>query len=117
MILELRDHYEDLLAAHLESGLDQASAVRAARRALGADARIADAALGRRELLSWSARHPVLTSCARSAASVAAWPAVPVVFCAHRRSLIARWGASLSLAIVVTGSLLLALNSMLTTLP
>jgi hypothetical protein len=113
MLDELRDHYVDLLDEARTLGLDAEAAVSYARARLGTDADLGRAATCQAALLSWSARHPLAAACGRSLAYAAALPAVPVLYCAHRGPCIARWGASISLGTLMTGSLLLGLYALM----
>ena len=113
MLDELRDHYTDLLIEARELGLGSEAAVAYARAHLGNDAELGDAVACQQILLTWSARHPLAAACGRSLAYAAAIPAVPVIYCVHRGPGIARWGASISLATLMTGSLLLGLYALL----
>ena len=113
MLDELRDHYFDLLEEAAALGLDDEAAATYATRHLGTDAVLGQAAACQTILLTWSARHPFATACGRSLAYAAAIPAVPVLYCAQRGPSIARWGASISLATLMTGSLLLGLYALM----
>jgi hypothetical protein len=113
MLDELRDHYMDLLDEARELGLGSDAAVAYARAHLGKDAELGNAAACQQVLLTWSARHPFAAACGRSLAYAAAIPAGPVIYCAHRGPGIARWSASISLATLMTGSLLLGLYALM----
>jgi hypothetical protein len=113
MLDELRDHYFDLLDEAAELGLGEEAAVTYARQHLGTDAALGQAAASQAILLTWSARHPFAAACGRSLAYAAAIPAMPVLYCAHRGPSIARWSASISLATLMTGSLLLGLYALM----
>ena len=115
LLEELQDHYVDLFAEQRALG---ASSLQAGERALGALGRPADivaAAAQYRDLLRFSYRHPLLASVTRGILSVAAAPAMPIHYCAQRGEVIARWGASVSLAGLLTAALLLSMQTMLGT--
>jgi hypothetical protein len=113
IVEELEDHYRDLCAEALEDGYDEQRARDMALSALGAPADIAAVASQYRELLSVSRRYPLIAELACGLISVVSAPALPVHYCAQRRESIARWGASVGLAAVITAGLLLSLQTML----
>lgn len=110
LVEELQDHYCDLCAAAIENGLDEKRARDRALCAIGAPADIVAVAAQHRDLLSISRRYPLIAGLAHGIASM---PAMPVAYCAHRRESIARWGASVGLAAMLTAGLLLTLQTML----
>lgn len=111
MLDELRDHYRDSVDDLVASGVSEFEADRRARRRIGLNSCIAEAALQRDELLTWSVRHPLFAACGRSLVFVFALPLIPIVNCTRERGYVARWAVSISLAVLLTGSLLLTLNS------
>lgn len=111
-IVELGDHYLDLIDEAKRAGLDSISAESYASRQLGDEAEIAGIVRNHQELLHWSFRHPLAAACGRSVCCVFALPLVPVVYCAQRRETLARWGVSFGLASLLTASLFLALYSL-----
>jgi len=111
LVEELRDHYEDLLAAARERGCDPRRARAAASRAIGSPADIAAVAAQHRELVGFPRRHPLLGCLSRGFVSVIAVPCLPVQYCAHRREAIVRWSASVGLAGLMTAALLLSMQS------
>ena len=112
-LLELREHCEDLENDALASGVDPQEAERRALAQLGSVESIAAAVLERRELLVWQRRWPRTAWCLRSAATLAALPGLPVVYCIDRGAEIARWGAAVGSAIVLVSTLLACLNWMI----
>jgi hypothetical protein len=112
-ICELQEHHADLVDEGLARGLPRMHAEREAREAIGAEHAIAAAVLSYPELRRWSARHPLIAACGRTLATAAVMPAVPVVYCLYRSSIIARWSAAACLAALFTSSLLLGLCSVL----
>lgn len=108
LIEELQDHYEDLRVEAIERGRDEAGASAAALREIGAPGDIAACAAQYRDLLCISRRYPLI---GRMAGGLAFVPALPVAFCAQRRDSIARWGASVGLAAMLTAGLLLCMQT------
>jgi hypothetical protein len=112
-ILELSEHCEDLENDAVAGGLGREDAAREALAQLGSVESIAAAVLARRELWVWTRRWPRTAWCLRSAATIAALPGVPVVFCMDRGPDIARWTAALGSALVLVSALLACLNWMI----
>jgi hypothetical protein len=96
-IFELADHYADLESAALSSGLCADEAARAASAAIGNERAIAAAVLAHPELL-------------HSAATIGSLPGLPLMFCIEHRPELARWGAAVSVAVTLMGSVLAMLN-------
>jgi hypothetical protein len=109
-ILELREHYVDIELDALNSGLSASAAAAHARATLGSEVAIVAAVRARPELLSFAHRWPACARRLRAIAFYALLPAVPIVYCAQRRSAIARWGVSIGVAFVLTGGLLFLLQ-------
>ena len=112
-VLELQEHYLDLVDEAQRSGYRSYAAHAYAARTLGKVATIADVVRQHEELRGFSARHPMAAACGRSVCCAIALPLVPVLYCAQRREALMRWGVSFGLASLVTASLLLALYSLL----
>jgi len=112
---ELKDHCEDTMAAAVAGGVDPQEAQRLALAALGSDAAIVAAVASRRQLLDWRQRWPQSARCVDSLTWCLAAPAAPFVYCATHPAWIVRWSLSSSLAVCVTGSLLLAIQWLITT--
>ncbi|MDJ0749612.1 MAG: hypothetical protein QNJ11_09005 [Woeseiaceae bacterium] len=107
---EMRDHYEDLVEAGLEQGLERAMAQEQAMRQLGQfDDFVHEMAL-HPELKGWASRYPRAAIVVYPLACLAVLPAVPVYAGVAHASLIARWGASLVAAGLVTAGMLLILQ-------
>jgi hypothetical protein len=109
-ILELAEHYADLERAAVTSGLRPDEAARAALETLGTERSIAAAVLAHPELLTLRARYPRVAQYLHSAASIGTLPGLPLIFCLAHRPGIARWGAAVSLAATLMGSVLAGLN-------
>jgi hypothetical protein len=112
LVEELQDHFQDLAAEAFSNGQDIRQACATALREIGAPGDIAAVAVQYRDLLSVSRRYPLI---AGLAASLVNAPALPVAYCTERRESIARWGASIGLAGVLTAGLLLTLQTMVGT--
>ena len=109
-ILELGEHYADLDSAALASGYGAEEAARAARAALGSERAIAAAVLARPELLTFSTRWPRVAHYLHSVAAIGTLPGLPLLYCIEHRPELARWGAAFSVAAMLMGSVLAALN-------
>ena len=107
---ELSEHFDDLVADLLAGGASDDAARSRARDALGRLDDIAIEMSGRRELKTWAFRYPYLAVVFFPVACVAALPAVPVIAGVANAPQLARWGASLLAAGVLTASLLLLLQ-------
>jgi hypothetical protein len=109
-IIELTEHFADLESAALAAGLSADEAARTASAALGNEHAIAAAILARPELLTFSTRWPRVAHCLHSAAAIGTLPGLPLMFCIEHRPQLARWGAAVSVAATLMGSVLAALN-------
>jgi hypothetical protein len=109
-IIELTEHFADLESAALAAGLSADEAARSASAALGNEHAIAAAILARPELLTFSTRWPRVAHCLHSAAAIGTLPGLPLMFCIEHRPQLARWGAAVSVAATLMGSVLAALN-------
>ena len=109
-VAELGEHYADLESAALAAGLTAEEAARAAREALGNEPAIVAAALARPELLTFSTRWPRVAHYLHSVATISALPGLPLMFCIEHRPELARWGAAVSVAAALMGSVLAVLN-------
>src|SRR5688572_13605611 len=109
-IVELTEHYSDLESAALAAGLPADEAARSASAALGDEHAILAAILARPELLTFSTRWPRVAHCLHSAAAIGTLPGLPLMFCIEHRPQLARWGAAVSVAATLMGSVLAALN-------
>ena len=107
---ELRDHYDDLVDAAVDEGSNSKNARLSAANELGTmDDFVAEMA-SRRELKTWAFRYPRLAVVVYPIACLAVLPAVPVFVGIAHRTALARWGASLLAAGVVTAMLLLIMQ-------
>lgn len=110
MVNEVRDHYDDLVDAAVDAGVAIRDARRQAGRELGRMDDLVSQASACRELKTWAFRYPRAAICVYPLACLAALPAVPVVAGIANAPLLARWGASLLAAGLVTAALLLVLQ-------
>ncbi len=107
---ELRDHYDDLVDAAVDAGANSKAARSQAASRLGEmDDFVAEMA-ARRELKTWSFRHPRLAVVVYPLACLAVLPAVPVFAGIAHRAALLRWGTSLLGAGLVTALMLLVMQ-------
>ena len=109
LVAELDDHYADLEHEERATGREPAAAAVEALRRLGRQDTIAAEVLAKPELRSWPYRWPWIVRLLRPVLLLLMLPAVPVLACAGRGPAIARWSVSISLGVVLTGGLLLAM--------
>lgn len=109
LVAELDDHYADLEHEERATGREPAAAAVEALRRLGRQDTIAAEVLAKPELRSWPSRWPWIVRLLRPVLLLLLLPAVPVLACAGRGPAIARWSVSISLGVVLTGGLLLAM--------
>ena len=107
---ELEDHYRDLVDEAAANGAspDDARAQAAAR--LGEMDDVAAGMLTYRDLKGWAYRHPRIAVVFYPLACLFALPAMPVIAGVSNAPQLARWGASLLLAGLLTGTMLLVLQ-------
>ncbi len=110
MLLELQDHYTDLVEAELEAGQDPQSAARNAGLQLGDLAGIVEATKACPELRSWGRRFPRLAVVVYPLTCLALLPAVPVFVGVAHAPQLARWSMSLLFGALVTAGMLLLLQ-------
>ncbi len=107
---ELRDHYDDLTDAAVDEGANSQEARRQAAKRLGPMEDFIKQMASRRELKTWSFRYPRAAVVVYPLACLAVLPAVPVLAGIAHKSILARWGASLMVAGLVTALMLLAMQ-------
>jgi hypothetical protein len=110
MVNEIRDHYDDLVDAAVEAGRPIRDARQHAGRKLGGMDDLVAQASECRELKTWAFRYPRAAICVYPLACLVALPAMPVLAGIANAPLLARWGASLLAAGLVTATLLLVLQ-------
>lgn len=113
-ILELEDHYDDLVEEGLDQGLDRLAARDKARAALGDSTAIVDEVRSRPELQSWAFRYPRLAAVVYPLTYLALLPAAPVFIGYAHAALIARWIACLLVSGLVTAGMFLFLQLAIT---
>jgi hypothetical protein len=109
LMSELEDHYADLEEEERERGRQPGCAALFACKRLGDQDAIRAAVISRPELQSWPNRWPWIVSVLRPVVLILLLPSVPVLACAERGPAIARWSASISLATLLTVTLLFAM--------
>ena len=109
-MMELKDHHDDLVAEARSSGANRAQAVAMAKRRLGKPSRLAKEVLTHRELMTPTARWPLLSRTMASALSLLAIPIMPIAYCASHGETIAKWGLSIGLSAIFTATLLLGMQ-------
>jgi len=107
---EIRDHYDDLVDAAVDTGTTSREARQLAARDLGSLDDIVSQMNARRELKTWAFRYPRTAILVYPLACLAALPAMPVYAGIANAPLLARWGASLLAAGLFTLALLLVLQ-------
>lgn len=109
-IVELQEHLEDLRAAELASGCDDATARRTAGREMGSLADVAIAMRACPELQCWAYRYPRLAIVVYPLTCLALLPVVPIIAGVTHAQHVARWGACLFFGALVTASMFLCLQ-------
>lgn len=109
-VYELRDHYDDLVDVAVDEGANSKEARRTASQQLGSMENFVAEMNSRKELKSWAFRHPRAAIFFYPVAYLALLPAVPVFAGIAHASTLARWGASLLVAGLVTATMLLAMQ-------
>ncbi|MGB5689108.1 MAG: permease prefix domain 1-containing protein [Woeseiaceae bacterium] len=107
---EIRDHYDDLVDAAVDSGASSQDARQLAASQLGSMDDLVAAMSARRELKTWAFRFPRVAVVIYPLACLAVLPAAPVFAGVANASVIARWSASLLAAGLFTATLLLVLQ-------
>ena len=110
MVNEIRDHYDDLVDAAVEAGQPIREARLDAGRTLGQFEDLVTQVSAHRELKTWAFRYPRAAIVVYPLACLVALPAMPVTAGIANAPLLARWGASLLAAGLVTGGLLLVMQ-------
>ena len=109
-VQELGEHYDDLVADLEAGGASSEQARRRAAAAIGRLDHVAHAMESRAELKTWAYRYPYIALVLYPLGCAAALPAAPLIASAAHAPHIARWGASLLGAGLLTGALLLLLQ-------
>lgn len=109
-VAELEDHYRDLVDEAVDNGVSLEEAHKQAAARLGDMDDIIAGMLACPDLRGWAYRHPRIAVVFYPVACLFALPAVPVIAGVSNAPLLARWGASLCLAGLVTATMLLLLQ-------
>ena len=107
---ELRDHYDDLVDAAVDEGANSKQARVKAMEQLGSMDEFVEAMQARRELKTWAFRYPRTALVVYPIACLVALPALPLFAGVAHRLTIAKWGASLLAAGLITAAILLVLQ-------
>lgn len=113
-VIELEDHFDDLVEQGMDNGLDRLAARKYAQSALGSLDDIADAVRAQPELRSWAFRFPRLASIVYPLTCLALLPAAPLFIGYAHANLIARWLACLFLSALITAGMFLFLQLAIT---
>ena len=113
-VLELGDHYDDLVDEAIASGLDRSDAEQRARAELGDLDVIAADIAARQELRSWARHHPKLAVAIYPLACVAVLPVAPLIAGVANAPVLARWAGCAVLGGLVTATMLLVLQLVIT---
>ena len=114
IVTELGDHFEDLVDAGIDDGLDQAAAERHAEHTLGDMQSVAIAMKRAPQLRSWAWRWPHLALVVYPLACAVALPAAPLIAGAQNAANVARWLACVMLGGFVTAAMFLILQLSIT---
>ena len=107
---ELRDHYDDLVDAAVDTGSSSKKARRLAATELGTMEDFVVEMASRRELKTWTFRYPHLAVVVYPLACLAVLPAMPVFAGIAHRTTLLRWGVSLLGAGLVTALMMLVMQ-------
>lgn len=113
-LLELEDHFMDLVEAATAGGAARAEAERGAIEQLGGIAVLAEAVNRRGELKSWAWRWPRVACVVYPVACVIALPAAPIIAGVEHADAVGRWLGGIVVAALVTASIFLALQLSIT---
>ncbi|MEE8425971.1 MAG: hypothetical protein V3S15_01715 [Woeseiaceae bacterium] len=109
-IIELDEHFDDLVDAAVADGTGVHAAEQQALRDLGDVHRIAAAIGERPELRSWAFHHPRIAVLLYPLVCLAVLPAVPLIAGVTNAPYLGRWMACAALSGVVTASIMLLLQ-------
>lgn len=109
-IVELDDHYADLVENAVAGGVEPVQAEEIARQQLGNPQDLAAAMRAYPELRCWAHRYPLLAVVVYPLTCLAVLPAVPVLAGIAHASQLGRWAASILLSGLFTAAMFLALQ-------
>ncbi len=107
---ELRDHFDDLVDDEADQGANRRAARDRAASRLGDLDRFVETMASCRELKTWAFRFPRVALVVYPLACLFALPAVPFAAGVAHRFTIAKWGASLIAAGLVTAAMMLIMQ-------
>lgn len=110
LLVELGDHFDDIVAASQDAGMDRQQAEARAEHELGTAADIERAVLSQPTLRGWAWRWPMLARVVYPAAWMVALPLVPIVAGLRHADSIVRWAICLAAGAGVTAAILLLLQ-------
>jgi hypothetical protein len=113
-VLELGEHYDDLVDNAVAAGMSPVDAERLACRDLGDLETIAAEIAARPELRSWAWKHPHLALLFYPLACMAVLPAVPLIAGVANAPAVARWAGGVLLGGLVTATMLLVMQLVIT---
>ena len=114
VVLELGEHYDDLVDEAVAAGMDRTDAEHQARRELGDLDRIAAEIAARPELRGWAWHHPWLALIVYPVACLAVLPAVPLIAGVAHAPALARWVGCAIVSGLVTATMLLVMQLVIT---
>lgn len=109
-VVELSDHFDDLVDEGIGLGMDVRAAEKMARRNLGELPGLVTAIRERPELLSWAHRFPHVALAVYPLTCLALLPALPVLTGVAHAQQLARWAMSIFLSGLVTAAMFLVLE-------
>lgn len=113
-VLELGEHYDDLVDDAVAGGMGRTDAERQACCELGDLQAIASEIAARPELRSWAWQYPKLALVFYPLACLAVLPAVPLIAGVVNAPVLARWAGCAVLSSIVTAAMLLVLQLVIT---
>lgn len=113
-LTELDEHFDDLVDAYLEQGIECSEAEKLAVARIGDPQDISERMRRIPELKSWAWRWPKLALVIYPLACLAALPAVPVMAGVRHASSVGRWLAGMLGAGIVTATMFLVLQLTIT---
>lgn len=109
-VTEIREHYDDIVEAHVINGLDREVAKRLATQDIGDLGEIAEVMSSYPELRCWALRFPRVAVVVYPLTCLALLPAVPVFAGVAHAPQVARWSMSLLLGALVTATMFLVMQ-------
>lgn len=109
-VIEIREHYEDIVDARVADGQSRDDAERVATQDIGDLAEIAQAMSAYPELRCWALRFPRLAVVVYPLTCLALLPVAPVFAGVAHAPQVARWSMSLLLGALVTAMMFLVLQ-------